>query len=325
MRVCVVGPGAIGAHLAVPLAESGVQVSLLGRGAHLQAIIANGLTLIHGGRERTVRLPASASAAELGPQDFVILAVKTYQAPAAAGLLAPLLGPDTAVMTAMNGIPWWYCHRIGGELEGRTLASVDPDAELWRGIGPARAIGCVPFSAARIVAPGIVRHGQGELYPLGEPSGELTPRLERIRSAFLRAGFEAPASPRIRDHVWTKLWGNLAINPISALTLGTMRRIATEPGTREVARRMMREAELVASRLGARMTMTLEARLDNAAGVGDHKTSMLQDLERGAPLELDGVVGVVVELARLVGAPVPTIETVLALARARAISKSGNG
>jgi 2-dehydropantoate 2-reductase len=226
--------------------------------------------------------------------------------------MRPLLGPDTAVVTATNGIPYWYFHRHGGAWEGHRLESVDPGGRQWDGLGPERAIGCIVYPASEVVEPGVIRHVYGDRFPLGEPSGAATERVRRLSAAFEAAGLKAPVLDSIRDEIWLKLWGNLCFNPISALTHATLDVIVGDPGTRAVARAMMLEAQTIAERLGVRFRVDVERRIDGAGRVGAHKTSMLQDLERGRPMEIDALVTVVQELGRLVGVATPTLDVVLA-------------
>jgi 2-dehydropantoate 2-reductase len=315
MKVCIYGAGAIGAHIGVLLKLAGLDVSVIARGTHLDAIKANGLKLIHSGDEKTVRVPASNTPADLGIQDYVIVALKSHQAWEAAEQFKPLLGPNTAVVTAQNGIPWWYFHGFDGQYANLQLQSVDPDGRQWRAIGPARAIGCTVYPAAEIVAPGVVRHIYGDRYGLGEPTRGTTPRVAKLAAAFEAAGLKAKVHPEIRNDIWLKLWGNLCFNPISALTRAPLDAIATDPGTRQVARRMMEEAEIIARRIGVHFRVDIEKRINGAASVGAHRTSMLQDLDKSRPIELDALLTVVQEIGRLVAVDTPTIDTVLALTK----------
>lgn len=315
MKVCIYGAGAIGAHIGVLMKLAGIDVSLIARGAHLEAIKSNGLKLIIGGEEKVARMPASSDPAELGPQDYVIIALKSHQAWEVAEKMKPLLGPNTAVVTAQNGIPWWYFYGFEGQYANLQLDSVDPGGRQWKAIGPERAIGCTVYPAAEIVEPGVVKHIYGDRYGLGEPTRKETDRVKALASAFEAAGLKPKIYPEIRNDIWLKLWGNLCFNPISALTRATLDVVATDPGTRAVARRMMEEAEIIARRIGAHFRVDIERRINGAASVGAHRTSMLQDLERGRPLELDALLTVVQEMGRLVGVDTPTIDTVLALAQ----------
>lgn len=314
LRICVFGAGAIGGYLAVELALAGNHVSVVARGPHLRAIQDQGLKLRIDGREKSVRLPASADAGDFGPQDFVICALKAHQAYDAAPQFAPLLGPETPVVTAMNGIPWWYFHREGGRFEGRAVASVDPGGRQWSCISPERAIGCVVDPACEVVAPGIVEHHRFRRFTLGEPDGRLSPRISRLRDALTDAGFEAPVRDAIRWNIWLKLWGNLCFNPIAALTRATLDRMTSEPGLRALCEGMMFEAKAVAESLGVSIPETMIARrLEVAGAVAGHKMSMLQDLERGRTLEIDALVTVVHEFGRLTGVPTPLTDAILAL------------
>jgi 2-dehydropantoate 2-reductase len=318
MRIGVFGAGAIGGYLAVEMARAGQEVVLLARGANLEAIRARGLRLQIGGEERRAEVAASDDPAALGLVDFLILAVKANAAPGIAPTLGPMLDSTTTVVWVMNGIPFWYFYQLEGPLRDRQLASVDPDGVLWRTIGPERCLGCVVYPACELVEPGVIQHLDGDRFSLGEPDGSRSERVQRLSRALIEAGFKAPIRPRIRDEIWIKLWGNLAFNPISALTGATLDVICTDPGTREVARRMMLEASAIAERLGVRFGIDVERRIDGARAVGAHKTSMLQDLERGRPLELEALVGAIQEIGRLVELPTPTIDTVAALTTLRA-------
>jgi len=320
MKICVFGAGAIGGLMAARLAAKGdAAVTIVARGPHLAAMQENGLVLRSEGAETVVRPRCVASADEAGPQDYVIVTLKAHSLPGAAPQLQPLLGPDTSIVSAVNGIPWWYFHKHPGGLhEGHRLASVDPDGSVWRLLPPERAIGCIVYPAAEVVAPGVIEHTYGDRFTLGEPDGSRSPRVAAISEALIAAGFKAPVRPKIRDEIWVKLWGNLAFNPISALTTATLDVLTADAAQRGVARAMMLEAQGVAEALGIRFAIDVDKRIAGAAEVGAHRTSMLQDLERGRPMEIDALLGVVVELAALVGRPAPTCETVLALVRARA-------
>jgi 2-dehydropantoate 2-reductase len=315
MKICIYGAGAIGGYMAVCLASGGAEVSLVARGAHLEAIRRDGLKLLIGGEQRSAALRATDDPAELGPQDYVIVALKAHQAWEAADRMRPLLGRDTAVVTAQNGIPWWYFHGFEGQFAGLQLQSVDPDGRQWNAIGPERAIGCTVYPATEIVEPGVVKHIYGDRFGLGEPAGRVTERLTRLADAFTAGGLKPRIDPKIRDDIWLKLWGNLCFNPISALTRATLDVVATDPGTRAVARGMMQEAEKIARRIGTHFRVGVERRIDGAAAVGAHRTSMLQDLDKGRPIELDALLSVVHEMGRLVDVATPTIDIVLALAQ----------
>ncbi len=318
MKVCIFGAGAIGGYLGVKLARAGVDVSLVARGPHLEAIRKDGLTLISEGRSDTVALPASSDPAELGTQDYVVVGLKAHQLPQAAPTMAPLLKDDTAIVTAMNGVPWWYFHGLEGLYRDTRLRSVDPDGVVWASLHPRRAIGCIVYPAAEITRPGVVTHTYSNRFDLGEPDGTRSPRASALSQAMIKAGLKAPVRPRIRDDIWLKLWGNLCFNPISLLTGATLDVIARDPGTRALCRAMMVEAQAVGEALGVRFALDVERRIEGAAEVGAHKTSMLQDLERGRPVEIEALLGAVVEMARLVGSDTPLCDAVLALARQRA-------
>lgn len=318
MRVSIYGAGAIGGYMGVMLACAGADVSLIARGPHLDAMRRNGIKLLMDGRQHVLRIPCTDRPEELGPQDLVVVALKAHSIAAAVPAMEPLLSDETAVLTAVNGLPYWYFYAHGGKWQNCVLESVDPGGVQWHRLGPKRALGCVVYPATEIVEPGVIRHLYGRKLPIGEPDGTLSVRVERVSDLLSRAGFDAPALPRIRDEIWLKLWGNLSFNPISVLTGATLDVICADPGTCGVARAMMREAQAIAEHLGIRFRVDLERRIAGAARVGAHKTSMLQDLERGRPLEIDALVASVQELGRLVEVPTPTIDTVLALTRQRA-------
>ncbi len=317
MKICIYGAGAIGGYLGVQLALAGVDVTLIARGPHLEAMRAKGLKLLIDGEERVAHPFCTADPSEAGPQDYVIVTLKAHSTPAVVKPMQPLLGPKTAVVTAVNGVPWWYFYALEGPWRDHRLETVDPGGAQWSGIGPERAIGCVVYPATEVVEPGVIQHLDGNRFTLGEPSGEKTARVKALASAFISAGLRAPVR-RIRDEIWVKLWGNLSFNPISALTLETLDTVATDVGTRAVAKAMMLEAKAIGDELGVRFPVDVERRIDGAAAVGAHRTSMLQDLERGRPMEIDALVSSVQEMGQLVGVPTPTIDVVLALVQQRA-------
>ncbi|MCP5371363.1 MAG: 2-dehydropantoate 2-reductase [Hyphomicrobiales bacterium] len=320
-RICIYGAGAIGGYLGARLALAGldgVETALVARGPHLAAMRANGLTLEQGGETRTAPVTATDDPAQLGPQDYVIVTLKAHSVPAAVPAMQPLLGPDTAVVFAVNGLPWWYFHGLDGRHAGTRLATVDPGNVQWDGIGPERAIGCVVYTAAEVSAPGVIRHIDLDRFSLGEPSGERSARVQRLSKILIAAGVSAPVRPRIRDEMWIKLWGNCSLNPISALTGATIEQMCRDPDVRAVLRAVMLEAQAVGESLGVRFAIDVDKRIAGAQAVGAHRTSMLQDLERGRPMEIDALVGAVAEVARLTGTPTPTLDTVLALVKQRA-------
>ncbi|WP_425409821.1 2-dehydropantoate 2-reductase [Hyphococcus sp.] len=318
MKICIYGAGAIGAWLGLELARSGEDVTLIARGPHLKAMQENGVKILIGDEERIAHPRCVESPRDAGPQDFVILTLKAPALPGIAENLPDLFHDNTAVVTAVNGIPWWYAYGLEGPLENRTLESVDPSGKLWSTIGPERAIGCVVYPATEIIEPGVIRHIQGDRFALGEPTGETTDRLQDLSKALKNAGFTVRLRDRIRDEIWVKLWGNLCFNPISALTGATLDAVVANPGTAGICREMMQEAKEIGEAIGVRFPITIDKRLAGAAKVGAHKTSMLQDLERGRTMEIDALVTVVQELGRLTGTQTPTIDTVLALIQQRA-------
>ena len=318
MKICIYGAGAIGGLLGAKLARAGQDVTLIARGPHLAAMRAKGLRLFSEDEEILAQPRAVENPEEAGKQDYVIVAVKATGVGAIAERMAPLLGAETAVVTAMNGIPWWYFWRQEGPWRDRQLATIDPDGGLWRAIPPERCVGCVVYSAAEIVEPGVVRHSYGNRFMLGEPDGGQSRRIEGLSKALTTAGFKAPVRPKIRDDIWLKLWGNLSFNPVSALTHGTLAGMASDANVRAVIRAMMVEAESVATAFGVALPVDVDTRIGWARDVGEHKTSMLQDLEQGRPMEIDALTGVVAEMGDLVGIETPMIDAVLALVRQRA-------
>jgi 2-dehydropantoate 2-reductase len=318
VKIAVVGAGAIGGYIGGLLARGGHDVTLIARGPHRDAIRSNGLT-INSKDESFVTHPACTdNPAEAGPQDLVILSLKAPAVPAMAEKMLPLFGPDTAMITAMNGVPYWYFHKHGGPLGGSRIASVDPDGKQWDLIGPQRAIGSVVWMAGAISAPGVIQHGNGNRLPIGEPDNSRSERIQRISAALTAAGIDAPVLDNIRQEIWTKLWGNLSYNPVSVLTHGTLQGLSRDEDARAVLGAMMMESRLVGEKLGISFPVSVEERMGMAEKVGPHKTSMLQDLEAGRPMEIGGLLGVIAELARKLEIATPTIDTVLALLKVRA-------
>ncbi len=320
-RICIYGAGAIGGHLAAALARTGAaEISVVARGPTLAAIKERGLTVETGGETISARVAVSDDPASFGPQDFVIIALKAPAVPAAVPGINALLGDDTAVVTAMNGIPFWYFYAHGGPWDGHRLNATDPGGHQWDTIGPQRAIGAVVWTAAEVIAPGVVRHTYGNRFELGEPAGGASTRTATLSGLLEQAGLKAPVSPDIRGAIWTKLWGNLSFNPVSVLTHATLDVLATSPRTVPVLRAMMVEAQAIGDKLGVTFPMDVDARIAMAQSVGPHKTSMLQDLERGRPMEIDALTGVIAEMGRLVGIATPAVDAVLALTHQRASS-----
>ncbi len=318
MRICIYGAGAIGAWLGVQLTLAGEDITLIARGPHLAARQKNGVKLLIGGTEKIAHPRCVEDPQDAGPQDYVIITLKGHSFPAVVDSLQPLFDDDTALVTGVNGIPWWYFYQLDGAFENHKLDSVDPGGRIWDAVGPQRAIGCVVYPAAEIAEPGVIRHIEGDRFILGEPDGRRSDRADRLCQALKGAGFRSRVRNNIRDDIWVKLWGNLCFNPISALTHATLDHVAGEPGTGGVCRRMMLEAQAIGEKLGARFRVSVDKRIAGGAAVGAHKTSMLQDLESGRPMEIDALVTVVQELGRLVDIPTPTIDVVLALIQQRA-------
>jgi 2-dehydropantoate 2-reductase len=327
MKICIVGAGAIGGYLGAKLALAGETVTLIARGSHLEAIKKDGLKLLMADGSSQVAHPALATSdiQEAGTQDVVILTVKAHSVRAIAPALSTLYNPDTMVVTAQNGIPWWYfCHH-GGEYEGTRIQSVDPDGMIEAGIGADRAIGCVVYPATEIIEPGVIKHIEGDRFTLGEIDGTKSDRLQLLAQTLKQAGFKTPIRNQIRTEIWIKLWGNLAFNPISALTGATLEDICRYPLTRELARQMMTEAQAIAENLGIKFGITLEQRINGAQNVGAHKTSMLQDVEAGRSTEIDAIVGAVAELGKLTQIPTPYIDAIYASVKLLEATKRRSG
>jgi 2-dehydropantoate 2-reductase len=318
MKIAVFGAGAIGGYLAVKLHQAGGEVCVIARGPHLAAMREHGLTLTSEGETATVHIPCTDNSEEAGPQDYVIVTLKANGLAPAAPQIARLMGPQTALVTGINGIPYWYFYGLDGPWKDRNIESVDPGGKLLELLPPRQAIGCIVYPAAELVAPGVIEHTYGNRFTLGEPDGSKSARVQALSQMLVKAGLKAPVRTNIRDEIWVKLWGNLAFNPLSALTSSTLDRLAFRPELRAVARGMMEEAQAVGEALGAKFAVSIDKRIDGAGEVGAHKTSMLQDLERGRPMEIDPLLGAVVELADLTGKPTPLCRTVLALVRERA-------
>jgi len=318
MRIAIFGAGAIGGLLAAKLSRAGAEVTVIARGPHLAAMQARGIVLRSGGEQFSAHPLCVADAGEAGIQDYVVVTLKAHGLPGAAPQIARMMGPNSALVTGINGVPYWYFHGLDSEFRGRVVESVDPGGAVSRILPPSCAIGCVVYPAAEVIEPGVIEHTYGDRFVLGEPDGTRSPRIEALSSALIGAGFKAPVRPRIRDEIWVKLWGNMAFNPISALTGATLARMTEQPDLRALIRTVMVEGRGVAEALGVRFAIDVDRRIEGAAEVGAHKTSMLQDLERGRPMEIDALTGAVVELGALVGHEMPASRTVLALVRERA-------
>lgn len=317
-KICIFGAGAIGGYVGARLALKGeADVSLVARGPHLEAMRARGLVLKQGGETYTVNPRLASDPRDLGAQDFIILAIKAHAVTGVIDALQPLIGKDTAILYAQNGLPWWYFYKHGGPHDGKRLESVDPGGAIWAGLGPERALGCVVWQAAEIEAPGVIAHHYGDRMPLGEPSGEKSDRAALLSKLLTSAGIKSPVRDALRNEIWLKLWGNLSFNPVSILTQGTLSGLAGDTGTRAVIRAMMEEAKTVAETFGVRFAVGIDERMDMASKVGAHRTSMLQDVDAGRPTELDALLGVVIELASIARIAVPTLKTIYDLAKFR--------
>jgi len=322
MKFAIVGAGAIGAYLGARMALAGQEVVLFARGAHLRAMQGHGVRVKSPDGDFEAR-PAVVDRLEaIGPTDVVFLCVKAHSLPELAPRLPPLLGPDTVVVSTQNGIPWWYFQNHGGEFEGLRLDRVDPGGALSAAIEPRRIVGSIVYFSTALVAPGVIQHIEGNRISLGEPDGTRSDRCRKIAEALIRSGLRCPITPRIRHEIWVKILGNVAFNPISALTGATLVQMARDPDTSALIRNIMAEAEAVASRLGIELPVTLDQRMAGAEKVGEHKTSMLQDLEAGRPLELEAIVGAVIELGERLGLPMTHTRAVYACAKLLAQCRS---
>jgi len=316
MKVGVIGTGAIGGYVAARLILAGHTVSVVDQGEQLQAVQDGGIRVIGSDGVELVESPAMAcgSAAQLPPQDVLLLVVKAHQIASVAADIAAILTPDTIIVTLQNGIPWWYFQQHSGAWGERALPRLDPDGVIARHIPVAQVVGCVVYPACSVIAPGVIKHVEGSRFPVGELDGQFTPRLQRVAELFQSAGFKAPMLENIREEIWLKLWGNLSFNPVSALTHASLADIARFPASRALVAAMMREAEAIAQRLGIAFRVSLDRRIAGAEAVGAHKASMLQDVELGRSIELDAILGVVSDLGKITNMPTPTIDAVFACA-----------
>jgi|TARA_B110000263_G_scaffold241527_1_gene245871 2-dehydropantoate 2-reductase len=315
VKIAIVGAGAIGAFLGAKLALSGEDVYLIARGAHLQAMQNHGVRVKSPDGDFEAHPTATDDYESVGPVDFVFLTVKAHSLTEIAPQIAPLLGPETVVVSAQNGIPWWYFQSQGGPFDGTAIESVDPGGVIAQAIDPSRIIGCIIYPSTVIVQPGVIEHIEGNRFSIGELDGTSSDRCKTLAAALICAGLKAPIRSRIRHDLWVKLLGNVVFNPMSALTGATLEEMATHPETSAIARAVMTEADEVAEALGVRLPLTIDQRMDGAKKVGAHKTSMLQDLESGRPMELESVVGVVIELGEKLGLPMPHTRTLYSCTR----------
>jgi 2-dehydropantoate 2-reductase len=318
MKIAIYGAGAIGSYLGVRLHQAGAEVNLIARGSQLAAMRKNGVTLKAPDGTVTVKPFVTGDAGEAGIQDFVFIALKGYALPGAAPDIARLMGPKTTLITAMNGIPYWYLHAIESPWRGRTLQAVDPDGAIARVLPPDRVIGSVLYPWAEVVEPGVVEQNTSNRFVIGEPDGSESERVRTLSAVMADGQLDAPVTRDIRTEIWLKLWGNLCFNPLSVLTGATIDRLTSEPGLVALETAMMLEAERLANALGIRFPYGVEKRIEITAMAGARKTSTLQDFERGKPLEIEPLLGAVVELGELTGQPMPLCRAVLALVRERA-------
>lgn len=322
MKIGIVGVGAIGGYIGHCLAHAGEDVTFIARGKNLAALEANGIRLVRADGSDQVVAPVKVTAdyAAAGPQDLVILAMKAHQMESVAADVPKLFGPSTVVVPMQNGIPYWYFHRYAGSLAGTPIRSVDPTGMIGSHIPAERVIGCVVYPATELLAPGVVKHVEGDRFPVGEPDRSSSERVTRVSECFIRAGLKAPVLEDIRAEIWLKLWGNMTFNPISALSRATLAGICQYPPSRALAAAMMSEAQTIAGKLGITFRLPLEKRIAGAERVGHHKTSMLQDVEAGRPLEIDALLGSVIEMARLTDTPTPNLDAVYALTKLLAMN-----
>ena len=313
MRIAVLGAGAIGAYVGAALHRGGADVHLIARGPHMRAMRDDGVVVLSPRGDFTAHPPVTDDAEAIGPVDVVFLGLKANQYASCGPLLSPLLKTDTAVVAAQNGIPWWYFHKLGGPFDGRRIEAVDPGGSVSRLIAPERAIGCVVYCSTTVARPGVIHHSEGTRFSIGEPAGGLSPRCEAFSEAMIAGGLKCPVEPDIRADVWIKLMGNVAFNPISALTRATLGAMCRHAPTRRVVRDAMQETLEIAAALGSCPDISIERRIDGAERVGEHRTSTLQDLERARPLELDALITAVVELAELTAVSAPTLRMIQAL------------
>jgi 2-dehydropantoate 2-reductase len=317
MKIAIIGAGAIGGFVGAQLAHAGEDVTFIARGATLEALKTRGIrVLMSDGTEKSVaNVKATSDYSHAGPQDLVVLAMKAHQVEAVAAQVPKLFGSDTLVVPMQNGIPFWYFHKHGGALEGRTVTSVDPHGAIQKSIPCERVIGCVVYPASEVIAPGVIKQIEGNRFPVGDLDGSESERVKRVSECFIRGGMQSPVLPDIRAEMWLKLWGNMTFNPISALSRGTLAGICQYPPTRELARAMMSEAQAIAAKLGITFRVPIEKRIAGAERVGHHKTSMLQDVEAGRALETDALLGSVIELGRMTDTPTPHLDAVFALTK----------
>jgi 2-dehydropantoate 2-reductase len=325
MRFAILGSGAIGSYVGAALARGGSDVVLIARGPQLEALRRDGVKVVSARGDFEARVPATDDIAAVADADVVVVGLKAYSLPEVAPRLAEHLAAGTAVLPAQNGVPWWFFHRFGGELEGTVLQRVDPEGIVSQAIDPSRVVGCVAYPATELVSPGVVRHVEGTRFAIGEPDGSSSDRCRAISEAFAAGGLKCPVESRIRDQLWLKLIGNVAFNPTTAITGASLGELGLVPEVVELARGIMDECASVGQRLGIELPVSIDRRLEAGIAVGDHRTSMLQDLEHGKPLEIDCLTGVVIEMADLLGVPVPQTRAVDAAVRLKAMLRERSG
>ena len=311
MKICIVGAGAIGGYLGFKLINAGFDVSLVARGAHLKAMKHSGLTVIENNKEISCFPKCSESMSDLGKMDYIFITLKAYSIPGLVNEISTMFKENTAVITAYNGIPWWYFFNIEGSFKNYRIKCIDPNNIQWNTITPERIIGCVVYPATEIIEPGVIKHIEGNRFSLGEPNGAQTERISRISKAMARADLKAPVRKNIRQEIWMKLIGNLAFNPLSVITGETLDVLLLNEENKKIAYEAMKEATLIMDKLNVPMSISIDQRIEGAAKVGSHKTSMLQDYERGKELELDALVVAVKEIGDLLSIRTPTIDKIL--------------
>ena len=327
MNITVIGAGAIGGHIAAKLAAAGERVTVVARGEHLKAIRERGLILKENGEEIVARVEATDRITEAGGADLIVLGVKAHQLAPIAADVASIVAPATMIMTTQNGIPWWYFYKHGGPHEGVRLESVDPGGLIASHLPIDAVVAAISYQAAEIEGPGVIRHVEGHRLPLAEIDGRKTERIAALSELFTRAGFKSPALSDVRTEIWTKLWGNLTFNPVSALSHATLEDICRFPPTRALAAAMMREAQGVGEAFGIRFRLSVDKRIAGAESIGAHKTSMLQDIEHGRGTEIDALLGSVIELARLADVATPHLDAIYAVTKllGETVVRSGGG
>ena len=320
MKICVFGAGAIGGYIGCSLSKAGANVSLIARGPHKKAIEENGLTLITGNRSENFNLKVTENPEELETQDYIIIGVKAHAIAHIVEGLKPLLNKDTAILSAVNGIPWWYFYKANSNtiLENTHIDSVDPGGIIWKNLNPERALGCVVYPACEIEKPGIIKHIEGNRFSLGEPSGVNTDRLKILSDLFIKGGLKAPQKKNLRDEIWIKLWGNCSFNPISAITGASLDIIGNDPSSRVLIKQMMEECQKVGEAVGVHFGVSIDKRIDGASSIIGHKPSTRQDIEMKRPLEIDPIMSAIIEIGNKLSIPTPMLKHINSILKLKA-------